>query len=214
MNFNGLTYIYNQAIKDNEITLAFQINNGNGRFVFMMFFDANDNESKDKLFIFLRNINFLVKLKMYGNHKKGDFNVYISDYIQGKIIEELQLNGHYFNFNFEEFLVELNNQIPNTYNRIQRIQTLRTIWNNLDNGFINTLVDEANRTILKGIIKVPINKSPRKKTLRKAYNYIDANPDDISELIELLKNRNITLSWTDNPNFEISFTDALMKVNE
>jgi hypothetical protein len=98
MNFNGLTYIYNQAIKDNEMTLAFQINNGNGRFVFMMFFDANDNESKDKLFIFLRNINFLVKLKMYGNHKKGDFNVYISDYIQGKIIEELQLNGHYFNF--------------------------------------------------------------------------------------------------------------------
>jgi hypothetical protein len=214
MNFNGLTYIYNQAIKDNEMTLAFQINNGNGRFVFMMFFDANDNESKDKLFIFLRNINFLVKLKMYGNHKKGDFNVYISDYIQGKIIEELQLNGHYFNFNFEEFLVELNNQIPNTYNRIQRIQTLRTIWNNLDNGFINTLVDEANRTILKGIIKLPINKSPREKTLRKAYNYIDANPDDISELIELLKNRNITLSWTDNPNFEISFTDALMKVNE
>lgn len=214
MNFNGLTYIYNQAIKDNEMTLAFQINNGNGRFVFMMFFDANDNESKDKLFIFLRNINFLVKLKMYGNHKKGDFNVYISDYIQGKIIEELQLNGHYFNFNFEEFLLELNNQIPNTYNRIQRIQTLRTIWNNLDNGFINTLVDEANRTILKGIIKLPINKSPREKTLRKAYNYIDANPDDISELIELLKNRNITLSWTDNPNFEISFTDALMKVNE
>jgi hypothetical protein len=84
----------------------------------------------------------------------------------------------------------------------------------LDNGFINTLVDEANRTILKGIIKLPINKSPREKTLRKAYNYIDANPDDISELIELLKNRNITLSWTDNPNFEISFTDALMKVNE
>lgn len=211
-NFSGLQGIYNQAINDNEKTLAFQLNNGNGRFVFMMFFDDTD-DSKDKLFIFLRNINFLVKLKMYGSHRQGTFDVYINEYIQEKIIEELQLNGNHGNFNFEDFLIELNTQIPDTYNRANRIQTLRQIWNNLDNNFTNELVDEAERIILKGIVHLPEGKSPREKTLRKAYTYIDANPDDISELLESLKERNITLSWTDNPDLEISFADALMRIN-
>jgi len=212
-NFTGLSGIYNQAVNNNERTLAFQINNGNGRFVFMMFFDETDDESKDKLFIFLRNINFLVKLKMYGNHRQGVFTIYINEYIEGKFIEELQLNGNNGNFNFEEFLIQLNAQIPDTYNRAGRIQTLREIWNNLDNDFINELVDESNRTILKGIMRLPNERRPREKTLRKAYNYIDANPEDISELIELLRDRNITLTWTDNPDLEISFVDALMRIN-
>jgi hypothetical protein len=211
-NFSGLQGIYHQAINDNEKTLAFQINNGNGRFVFMMFFDDTD-DSKDKLFIFLRNINFLVKLKMYGSHRQGIFDVYIKDYIQEKIIEELQLNGNQGSFSFEDFLIELNTQIPNTYNRINRIQTIRQIWNNLDNNFRNELVDEAERIILKGILHLPMGKSPREKTLRKAYTYIDANPNDISEFIDALKERNITLSWTDNPDSEISFADALMRIN-
>lgn len=211
-NFSGLQGIYNQAISDNEKTLAFQINNGNGRFVFMMFFDDTD-ELKDKLFIFLRNTNFLVKLKMYGSHRQGTFDVYINDDIQEIIIEELQLNGNHGNFSFEDFLIELNTQIPDTYNRANRIHTIRQIWNNLDNNFRNELVDEAERIILKGIVRLPVSKSPREKTLRKAYTYIDANPDDISELLESLKERNITLSWTDNPDLEISFADALMRIN-
>jgi len=211
-NFSGLQGIYNQAVSDNEKTLAFQINNGNGRFVFMMFFDDTD-DSKDKLFIFLRNINFLVKLKMYGSHRQGTFDVYIKEYIQEKIVEELQLNGNHGNFSLEDFLIELNTQIPDTYNRANRIQTIRQIWNNLDNDFRNELVDESERIILKGIVHLPEGKSPREKTLRKAYTYIDANPDDISELLESLKERNITLSWTDNPDLEISFADALMRIN-
>lgn len=211
-NFSGLQGIYNQAINDNEKTLAFQLNNGNGRFVFMMFFD-NTDDSKDKLFIFLRNINFLVKLKMYGSHRQGTFDVYIKEDIQEKIIEELQLNGNHGNFSFEDFLIELNTQIPDMYNRANRIQTIRQIWNNLDNDFRNELVDEAERIILKGILHLPEGKSPREKTLRKAYTYIDANPDDISELLESLKERNITLSWTDNADLEISFADALMRIN-
>jgi len=211
-NFSGLHGIYNQAIHYNEKTLAFQINNGNGRFVFMMFFDDTD-DSKDKLFIFLRNINFLVRLKMYGSHRQGTFDVYINEYIQEKIIEELQLNGYHGNFSFEDFLIELNTQIPDTYNRVNRIQTIRQVWNNLDNDFRNELVDESEKIILKGIVHLPECKSPREKTLRKAYTYIDANPDDISELLESLKERNITLSWTDNPDLEISFSDALMRIN-
>jgi hypothetical protein len=175
-NFTGLSGIYNQAVNNNERTLAFQINNGNGRFVFMMFFDETDDESKDKLFIFLRNINFLVKLKMYGNHRQGVFTIYINEYIEGKFIEELQLNGNNGNFNFEEFLIQLNAQIPDTYNRAGRIQTLREIWNNLDNDFINELVDESNRTILKGIMRLPNERRPREKTLRKAYNNKDSKP--------------------------------------
>ncbi|MFT5659916.1 MAG: hypothetical protein ACI9TV_000549 [Sulfurimonas sp.] len=212
-NFSGLSNIYNQSIEDNERTLAFQVNNGNGRFVFMMFFDEDDNTSKDTLFIFLRNINFLVKLKMYGSHKNGIFDVYFNEFVQNKFIEELQLEHNNGNFAFEDFLEIINSQIPNMFQRAERIQTIRDIWNVLDTDFKRDIIEEEDKTILKGIVRLPDDKNPREKTLRKLYIYIDAESSDISDLINMLKDRNITLSWTNNPDLEISFADALMQVN-
>jgi len=213
-NFNSLTNIYTSAIENNERTLAFQINNGNGRFVFMMFYDEDDNASKDSLFIFLRNINFLVKLKMYGSHKNGTFDVYINDYIQEKLTDELQLENNNGHFIFEDFLEALNLQIPHILPLTERVQTLRNVWTNLDNEFQRNIIDEADKIILKGIVRLPSSKRPQEKTLRKLYFYVDANPLDISELIDRLKERNITISWTNNSSFEISFADALLRLNE
>ncbi|KLE06426.1 hypothetical protein AF77_01600 [Aliarcobacter butzleri L352] len=178
----------------------------------MMFFDEDDNNSKDKLFIFLRNINYLMQLKMYGSHTKGTFEVYIKEYQQKKIIEELQLSGNNGNFSFEDFLETLNSQIPNNIQRTEKIQTIRQIWTNLDGSFKKEIIAEADKTILKGIIKLELPRKPREQTLRKAYTYIDAEPSDITELIDLLVDRNITLAWTDNPNSEISFVDVIAKL--
>lgn len=212
-NFDGLKNIYTSAIVRNERTLAFQINNGNGKFVFMMFYDEDDNDSKDSLFIFLRNTNFLVKLKMYGSHKNGIFDVYINDYIQEKLTEELQLENGRGHFIFEDFLASLNLQIPNRLHSYERVATLREIWTNLDNNFCSSIIDESDKIILKGIVRLPNSKHPREKTLRKLFFYVESNVEDITELIDRLKERNITLSWTNNPDLEITFADALMRVN-
>lgn len=43
-----------------------------------------DIESKDKLFIYLRNTNVFITVKLYGNHKNGKFKIYLSESNQEK----------------------------------------------------------------------------------------------------------------------------------
>lgn len=45
---------------------------------------------------------------MYGNHKEGVFEIYITNEIESKLTEELQLNQKGNVFNFEQFLSQLN----------------------------------------------------------------------------------------------------------
>ena len=45
-NLSGLTHVFQEAIREGRPTLVFEITNGKGRFLFMMFFDEKD-ESKD-----------------------------------------------------------------------------------------------------------------------------------------------------------------------
>ena len=49
---------------------------------------------------------------MYGSHKKGTFDVYISEKIQNEMTEELCLTHSGKPFDFEHFLEELNSNIP------------------------------------------------------------------------------------------------------
>ena len=49
---------------------------------------------------------------MYGNHKKGEFKVYITKKIREQMIKELCLNNTGTPFNFQNFLEELNSKIP------------------------------------------------------------------------------------------------------
>ncbi|ALP38218.1 hypothetical protein ASL14_20620 [Paenibacillus sp. IHB B 3084] len=50
--------------------------------------------------------------------------------------------------------------------------------------------------MLKHEVKLPENKKPQDKTLRKLYVYTDGAVEDIAELIQLLKKFNMTVAWT------------------
>lgn len=194
----GLTCIYNEAIERSEPTLAFNLNNGKGRFLFMMFFSEEDESTKDLLFVFMRNTKRMVKLKLYGNHRRGQFYIYLQDYVKNCFTQELQLgNSNPVNpFNFNTFFGNLSNAIPATVSLQQKIDILRDSWDTVKEKLPDDIVDDNDKTNLVGIIRLPVNKKPREKTLRKLYLYTDANGDDISALIERLKQLNITVAWT------------------
>lgn len=213
-NFSGFIDIFNETIENNERTLAFQIENGRGKFVFMAFFDKkktikNKKESinfDNKLFIYCRNIRFMANLKLYGNPKKGSFSVYISEFVKNKIIEELQLQmstGTQFDFN--QFLNQLNLQIPKSIGRNQKVKILKDNLKKIDFEHSRKLVDESSKIYLCGTQKVADGKNPRDKTLRKLFLYVDGITEDISSFIVELKKVNKTVCWSDNPNLEKDF---------
>lgn len=192
-NFTGLKDIYNEAIKSLDKTLVFELEINKGRFLFMMFLSEEDVESLDLLFIYLRNINQIVRVKLYGSHRKGDFKVYLRPDQIRLIIEELKLGKGNIEFNFSRLINQMNNMIPNSINPEEKITQMRE-----DKTIINTLnpVDEPNRTVLIGTKRVPQGQSPRDKTLRKLYLYTEGSSNDIEKLIELLKKVNQTVAWT------------------
>lgn len=192
-NFSQLQYIYSEALNSDDKTLIFESHIGRGRFLFMMFLSEEDEESKDWLFIHLRNTNYILKIKMYGNHKKGTFEVYIKDETRKRLIEELILTPNGEEFDFNNFLTQLNSSIPFTLPVRDKVRELRRNRNT-----IKTLnvVDEAERTVLIGEVKLPSNKKPQDKTLRKLYMYTEGDLEEISMLIDLLKKSNRTVAWT------------------
>lgn len=101
---SGLSGVFNEAIERREQTLVFDVKNGRGRFLFMMFFDDDDVSTKDDLFIYLRNSKQMLRVKLYGNHLKGQFLLWLSDRNKQQLIEELQLNQNSSSpFSFEGF---------------------------------------------------------------------------------------------------------------
>lgn len=191
-NFSQLKDIYFDALKSEDKTLIFESHIGKGRFLFMMFLSKEDRESRDKLFIYLRNINRILSLIMYGSHKQGVFNVYIKDDTKKMLIEELQLTPSGESFDFENFLYQLNNSIPTSMPMEVKINKLRQ---NCDTIRSLNVIDEADKTVLIGERKLTKGK-PQDKTLRKLYMYTDGDPQDIALLIELLKKANMTVAWT------------------
>ena len=195
-NFNRLQNIYFATLNSDDKATAFDIQIGKGRFLFMMYLSDEDKEAKDTLFIYMRNTKVLRKLKMYGSHKKGTFDVYISKKIQNEMTEELCLIHSGKPFDFEHFLEELNSNIPLEIRQETKIKTLREnrkIISSLD------VVDEAKKTVLIGDKHLSVGK-PQDKTLRKLYLYTDADVKDIDELIKLLKKFNRTVAWTTEDN--------------
>lgn len=195
-NFSRLQNIYFDTLNSDDKATAFDIQIGKGRFLFMMYLSDEDKEAKDTLFIYMRNTKVLRKLKMYGSHKKGTFDVYISEIIQKEMTEELCLTHNGKHFDFKHFLEELNSSIPLKLVQEAKIKTLRE-----NRNIISSLgvVDEAKKTILIGDKHLSVGK-PRDKTLRKLYLYTDADVKDIDELIKLLKKFNRTVAWTTEDN--------------
>jgi hypothetical protein len=195
-NLTGLKKIYLEALENDDGTLIFEVTIGKGRFLFMMFFSEDDKDSKDFLFIFMRNTHKLVKIKLYGSHKNGDFYIYINEVLKNKLIDELFLTKKGEQFLFKNFLEQLNNKIPAVLSLESKIRKFRENWNELRVNGLTNMIEESEKTVLIGEKRLPIGKKPKEKTLRKLYLYTEGDPEDIATLINLLKEVNMTVGWT------------------
>lgn len=138
------------------------------------------------MFIYLRNVNVLLRLKLYGSRKNGFFNVYITPSQQQILSDELQLTPGGSHFSFNNFLNELNDAIPQTLSFKRKIETIRTVWPKVCNS-LNGVIDDAHKTILIGIKKLPKINVPG-KTLRKLFTCTNSPANDVQHFIDILKN--------------------------
>ncbi|QGU86668.1 hypothetical protein [Erwinia sorbitola] len=212
-NFNQLQAVYSKAWLERKPTIAFELVVGRGCFVFMIFFSPEDKKtSGENLFVYLRHMNSLLKLKLYGSRRNGDFKVFLNERQEKLMVDELQLVAGRGNFSFEQLLLELNNSIPQELPEQENVNTLRRVWPDVRDELKDT-VDEAERTILIGVIKLPDNKKPQDKTLRKLYIFTNSTAEDINDFIKVLKENNHTLKWTDDQEkVPKSFADLIIKI--
>ncbi len=188
-NFIRLKNIYEEALRSYDKSVAFDVKIGRGRFLILMFLSEADE--RDSLFVYMRNTMVMRKLKMYGSHRNGDFKVYISDEVQMRMKAELQLKEENATFDFERFLNEVNNAIPQEITMSQKVKTLRD-----NRNIIRTVgIDEIEKTVLIGT-KVLSKGKPQDRTLRKLYMYTEESETVITEFIKNLKKANMTVAWT------------------
>lgn len=188
-NFIRLKNIYEEALRSYDKSVAFDVKIGRGRFLILMFLSEADE--RDSLFVYMRNTMVMRKLKMYGSHRNGDFKVYISDEVQMRMKAELQLKEGNATFDFERFLNEVNNAIPQEITMSQKVKTLRD-----NRNIIRTVgIDEIEKTVLIGT-KVLSKGKPQDRTLRKLYMYTEESETVITEFIKNLKKANMTVAWT------------------
>lgn len=201
-NLKNLFNIYKQAEEETK-TIIFESHIGKGRFLFMSFF-AHDDSAKDDFFIYLRNIDTLVKIKLYGNHSKGDFYFFVNTSLRRKLVEELQLRKGSGTFNFTAFMEQLNESIPQEITPEIKVKLMRE---NKDIVIQTGAIDEAKKIYFASIKKLSVG-TPKDKTLRKLYMYTEHNPKDIELLIKLLKKMNYTTVWfADRPNKDVNIQD-------
>lgn len=194
-NFTKLLGVYKEGLDSDDKMTAFEININNGRFVFMMFLSEEDSARRDELYIQLRRVNKIIKLKTYGNHLEGDFEVWIKEKEKKDIISELELQSTDSTFDFKSFIEQLNHRIPNSIPKKVKIATIRA-----NKGVISELgIDENNKTILIGTRHLTIG-TPQDKTLRKLYVHTDSELEVVEEFIERLKETNSTVAWTTEDN--------------
>jgi hypothetical protein len=194
-SMNGFFGVWSEALERDEPTVAFEIRNGRGRFLFMMFFDPEDEKTKDRLLVFLQSTRYMLKLKLYGAHDKGDFRIFLEDWQVEKIKRELQLEGGEGPaFDITKFLDALNAGIPRSVPLATKVKLLQENRGAYHDDLADIL-DFHKRTELIGERQLPPEKKPRERTLRKLYLYSSQSPEDIAAYIFDLKRRNCTVCW-------------------
>ncbi|WP_228457193.1 hypothetical protein [Serratia symbiotica] len=137
-----------------------------GAFILIRFIQQSPPEDKassgEELYIHLRNVNSLMRMKLYGSRKNGVFNVYIRPDQAQLMIDELQLCSGGGHFTFESLLDELNDAIQQNIDFNDKINTIRDVWPVVGEQLSNVL-DDADKTILIGIKKLPQGYHPREK---------------------------------------------------
>ena len=124
-NLSNLEKIYKEALVSSDKSFACDISIGKGKFLIMMFLAADDKEAKDNLFVYMRNINYMQKVKLYGSHDKGIFNLYVTKQLQNNCIKELQITPYDGGFVFQNFLEQFNKAIPMHIDHDDKIKTIR-----------------------------------------------------------------------------------------
>ena len=130
---------------------------------------------------------------------KGDFKVYPSRMDEEAIREELDIHGGLHRFELRRFLSDLNSAFPAKLPLSSTIKTLREHRDLFHLGSLRSVVDDALKIYLIGPVRLPANKRPREKTLRKLYLYVHVDPNVIADFIADLKRKNTTVAWTDDP---------------
>lgn len=209
-NFTGLADIYRSAIQNDRTTIVFEVKDGVGCFVFMMFF-SDEDDSRDRLFILLARTNVLISLKMYGSHRNGDFKVYISAKEEILIRSELDIKPGLTPFSITDALKRINGAIPDELSIQDTIETMRKHRKYFDaHTDLRSKVEEAKKIFLIGPRRLAAGAKPQEKTLRKLYLYVNADPRVISEFIDALKMANRTVAWTDKPsNIDINLRQMI-----
>lgn len=204
-NLSGINSVYVAARQNDRQTIVFEVCNGRGIFVFMMFFSEEDT-SKDELFLYLARTRRMIKLKMYGRHEideshRNSFVVYLNDANQKFIREELGLEpgSGGIAFDFDRFLAALNADIPQQLNLAELQANCKIYITAFRDPALRHVVDDQKKIYLIGPKKLPPEQNPREKTLRKLYLYVDADVDVLEQFIAELKKRRMTLAWTDEP---------------
>lgn len=196
---SGLAVLLTQTLRSGERTLVFEVPQGRGRFVFMMFLAEEDIESRDKLFIFLRNTKVLLELDLYGSYSRGGTHTYLKPDQVRAIIDELQLGvASGVPFELDQFLMELNARIPPSISVEVIVDSFRDVWPEAK-GQLRHVVDDSLKTTLIGIRRLPQGQSPREKTLRKLYLHTNGRAAEVASLIRSLKAARITLAWSADP---------------
>ncbi|MEJ8676090.1 hypothetical protein [Chromobacterium amazonense] len=218
-NFNGLHSIFKEAINRHELTIAFSLANGRGRFSFLIFIPTKKNGEIKwealELFLVLGRTQAVRRFPLYGNHfNSGNFQIYLTPADQSAIYNELGLdeaNPSGTTFNMKDFLSTLNSAIPTTLPLETKVATLKNNLNAL-RPIIPKHLDDATKIFLIGKKKLTPPFRPREETLRKLC-YLDAEPKAIAALINRLKERNWTLCWTaEEPEDSGSAFDSLWSV--
>ncbi|KKO45197.1 hypothetical protein WG68_12290 [Arsukibacterium ikkense] len=214
-NFSGLSPLFNESIERDEQTIAFEVQNGRGRFLFLMFFDDDDIETQDQLFVFLRNTRYMLELKLYGAHRKGQFCVYVKPWQEEQIKLELGIGQSQSTTPFDliRFLTDLNAALPVSLPLTQKIENLRRNWNVIRPDLPERVIKEEDKTVLIGEKRLPEGHSPNERTLRKLYLHTQGNPNDIARLIRCLKAAKMTVAWTTEDS-KFSSTDVRALINK
>jgi len=196
-NLTGMRSILRDAIIKGVETIAFEIKEGEGKFIFMMFI-SDDDESKDIIYILMVGTRTLIEKKMYGNHRKGDFLIYIKNDEAEKFRQEIGGQGGQNAFQIGAFLEKVNGRIPEKTSRSENIKCLSENKNSIsEHQKIRRKVDESQKIYLIGTMKLPEGKSPSELRMRKLSLYLDADPSTISWICDKLRERNRTTKWTD-----------------
>lgn len=205
INLTELKSIYNQALSDDERTIVFELNQGEGCFVFMMFFDEDDS-SKDKLYIYLKRANHMLNFKMYANHRNGDFFIYITPNDIQAIKNELDIKGGIGKFDIFDFFASLNSKIPQFLLFSQKLKNFKSIWKQAS-PHLSGVLNEADKIYFIGLRDLSASKKkPTEKTLRKLYLHINAQPETIQQFIISLKAQQKTCCWSANQNRKKDFS--------